>query len=69
MTPIRESERSSIRLMNRVHRDARNPSEKISQLGLRSSMRIFPASRSYVVVASSTRTPDSFARSSAAIGR
>ena len=46
MNTIIESDRSSIRLTKRVPREARKPSEKISQLGLRSSIRIFPVSRS-----------------------
>ena len=46
MARMIENDRSSIRLTNRVTRDARKPSEKISQLGFRSSIRIFPVSRS-----------------------
>ena len=35
-----------MRLTKRVTREARKPSEKISQLGFRSSIRILPVSRS-----------------------
>ena len=34
------------RLIQRVARETRNPSEKISQLGRRSSIRILPVTRS-----------------------
>jgi hypothetical protein len=34
------------RLVSRVSRDARNPSEKMNQLGFKSSSRILPVIRS-----------------------
>ena len=43
---VKASIRSMLRLVHRAARETRNPSEKISQLGRRSSIRILPVTRS-----------------------
>ena len=43
---VKARNRSMVRFIQRVARETRKPSEKISQLGRRSSIRILPVTRS-----------------------